>query len=127
MPVKCPTADHVKQAFEAAIPAGQAFDLMRYDELLRAVVDPTWLSEGAGIQVLTVAGARLIRVCWEFRIDKANTNSETDMNTRLADLRRRLVVVVDGGNASFENPPNSCEKTDGPVTVVQCSTRGIIG
>ena len=114
MAVKYPTPEEVKQAFAAAFPLGQAFDPQRWAKLEHGVLDPTWQSAGDGIEVLEVAGARLFRVEWQFGIDKMNTSSETAMRSSAAALQK-----------SFGAPQS--EVKEGPVTIVRCWTRGIIG
>lgn len=104
---------------------GQPFDPQRWDTLHRGVFDPNWEAVGEGILVLEAAGARLFRVSWEFDIDKMNTGSEAALSSIADALKQHLAVLCQGKAVSFETPQSQIE--EGPVTVVKCRTRGIIG
>jgi len=125
MAVKYPTADEVKQAFDAAFPAGQVFDPECWSELARGVPNPTWKPAVEGIEGLQVAGARLFKVQWEFGIDIMNTSSEVKLRLSAENLQKSLAALINGEDVSFDTLESAVK--NGPVTLVQCWSRGIIG
>lgn len=125
MPVKYPTMEEIKQAFDNAIPSGQPFDQQRWDRLFRAEMNPTWQPMSDGIEVLQANGARLVRVHWEFAIDKMDTSSESDLRSNAGALHQQLLALINGEQASFNMPWSDTK--EGVATVVQCWTQGIIG
>ncbi len=125
MAVKYPTVEEVKQAFADAIPSGEPFDQGRWDELYRAVLDPTWQPASECIEVLQANGARLVRVLWEFAINKMNTSSEAALRSSAAGLRQELSILVNSEPASFDTLKTDTK--DGPATMLRCWMVGIIG
>lgn len=125
MVVNYPTVEEVKQAFADAILSSDPFDQERWDRLYRAVMAPIWQPANDGIEILQANGARLVRVRWEFAIDKMNTSSEADLQSSAAALRQHLLALVNGERSCFDTPKSAT--TEGPVTTVKCWTQVIIG
>src|SRR5690242_10021954 len=94
MAVNYPTVDDVKQAFAATIPSGAPYDGQRWLRLERALLDPRWQSASEGIEVLQANGARLVKVRWEFSIDKMNTSSEAALQAAARRLREQLSALI---------------------------------
>jgi hypothetical protein len=126
MPVKHLTPDDVEREFIGAFPASRPFDPERFVRLMEALIGPTWEPAGDGIVVLEAEGARLFRVTWEFTIDRRNTSPALALRESALRLQGRLATLFDGGSVSFNTVPWIDKKEDGPVTVVSCSTNGII-
>jgi hypothetical protein len=70
MAVEYPTPQDIKQAFAGALPAGGQFDQEQWNRLYKGAANPQWVDAGNGIQTLQANGARLVRVVFEFGIDK---------------------------------------------------------
>lgn len=125
MAVKHLKVEEVKQAFADAIPFGEPFDQMRWDNLYRLARDPMWQSASDGIELLQVDGARLVRVRWEFAIDKMDTSSEANLCSSAVALREQLCALLNRQPVSFDRPKSEVEEE--LLTVVKCWTQGIIG
>ena len=125
MAVRYPTPADVHQAFVGAFPAGHPYDPDRWHRLARSVLNPAWVPAGEGIEVLATGGARLFRLTWEFAIDRMNTGSDESLRSSAGALQQRLAELADGASVSFDTPKS--ETQEGPVTLVRCWTRGIIG